>query len=363
MKVVAKKQTKIILVISLILLLLIGLVVIFKDRIILFSKIKSFGKLDKYSHLIDHCEVEKKKGEVVLHCKGVLKNVQRTAEEECIKVEVLTNDDTDLREEDLCISSGGLDWEDPYGVDGAFFLVNVNLVYKQNKGLKFLVENIQLVTLNDTEITELLTKNQRLQEYKNKIIMNREGFIFKNNFKHHITEPVQDINTKIIDTTFYSFTLKEIDVIDNNLKLTFEGRITDEIYTVNFYTNKFFLITNNTMDMTLVGLNNYKKHLHIGGMYELTTSNTDANLLKSDVDKFCLDVDNSPQKEEILSIDMILKTPSIIFCTIRLNNLEDMYIPDVTEYINSVTREAKLEGERKVVNFDRLALLSLRRLQ
>lgn len=144
MKVVAKKQTKIILVISLILLLLIGLVVIFKDRIILFSKIKSFGKLDKYSHLIDDCEVEKKKGEVVLHCKGVLKSKKRTIEEECIKVEILTNDDTDLREEDLCIDIGGLDWEDPYGRPAWYIPIHINLKYQKSNILSYASNLIQL---------------------------------------------------------------------------------------------------------------------------------------------------------------------------------------------------------------------------
>ncbi len=300
MKVVAQKQTKIILVISLILLLLIGLVVIFKDRIILFSKIKSFGKLDKYSHLIDDCEVEKKKGEIVLHCKGVLKSKKRTIEEECIKVEILTNDDTDLREEDLCIDIGGLDWEDPYGDSTAYIPVNIDLIYEKNNIFTCSLKLIELSVINDDELKLLFDKNPKLLNLKKKILTKFAGEIYKNNYR--LLEMPLIGEESINRTSFYDAKLKSISVLDSKNELTFEITIKQKKYDVVLYSTKLFYEDNTTKAVTFLTIDDFAE-LKVGLSYLVITRSA-SHILSNKIDDYCLSIEEKlPIKRTIINND------------------------------------------------------------
>ena len=98
MKFVINRKSIIVLIICFIFLLIAFLGLIFKDRISQIISTKTFYNLDKYSELLQDCEIEKDKGLLKLHCKAVLKDIKTKNEEDCILVEVLVEDDKDLRD-------------------------------------------------------------------------------------------------------------------------------------------------------------------------------------------------------------------------------------------------------------------------
>lgn len=346
MKVVAKKQTKIILVISLILLLLIGLVVIFKDRIILFSKIKSFGKLDKYSHLIDDCEVEKKKGEVVLHCKGVLKRIRTDQEEKCLDFEFLINEDTDLREETLCIANDALDWDDSYGKAPWYIPTKIRLLYITEKESNNILKKIELQVIPDEELDVLFKKNKALKEIAGKIITKFFKNISENNYYTSKIDPIENI--PITQTNFYGLILKSVSIIDSRLKLLFEITIQDKIYNVVFYADRLFYQNHDTKSVMLIGPNDYSK-LVAEKSYVLATMSSDSIFPRNIAENFCANVHDSFPKKTTAVESNLLPKPGFIFCTVMPENLEGIHIANIGEYIFSVIQKTDKAGEQEII--------------
>lgn len=332
MKVVAQKQTKIILVISLILLLLIGLVVIFKDRIILFSKIKSFGKLDKYSHLVDDCEVEKKKGEVVLHCKGVLKRIRTDQEKKCLDFEFLINEDTDLREETLCIANDALDWDDSYGKAPWYIPTNITLSYKKESIHDYVLQKTTLQVMEDKELKTLFEKNKVLKNMASKIITKQFKHIFEN--KYHVAKAASIENTSISRTVFYQLTLKSISTVDTQLKLLFEMIVKNKRYDAVFSAQRLFHRDYNADHVTLLSPEDYSK-LKIGKTYILMVLSSDSILPSNTEEKNCAEIrDLLPNTGEVVD-NQLFTQRGFIFCTIVPKSLEDFYISNIAEYISS----------------------------
>ena len=273
MKFVINRKSIIVLIICFIFLLIAFLGLIFKDRISQIISTKTFYNLDKYSELLQDCEIEKDKGLLKLHCKAVLKDIKTKNEEDCILVEVLVEDDKDLRDSTLCIKKDSIDWENPYAVENAFLPVEMVLDYKRGKIFNYSLDKIKLTILDDNELFKLFELNSNLKKLRPRILTKELADIRKNNYNSLDSVSVGGANLDFV--LFYNFILKSITLDDSTLELLMEGEIKGQRYNVLFKSKRFLNRIDETGRVSIVTSDNFSD-LEINKEYDFMTvsSNT-----------------------------------------------------------------------------------------
>lgn len=353
MKFRASKKTILILIMCFLLLVLAILGFIFKDKILGIINTGGIYNLDKYTELLKDCDVEKRKGEIVLHCKGVLEKKITKKEEECVEVDILIKDDTDLRSDTLCIKIGSLDWENPYGAVNLLLPVNIDLMYEKGERSKYFIKNILLTIIDDNELSELYKKNKKLKDVDSRIFTQELALSAKNNF-YYKKENLFFDDAEFIDTIFFDFILKSITVIDDKLELVFEGRVFDDEYIITFDVAGVFTFDDNR-DLLLINANNSTalSESLVGKRYNLLTNAVESVLSQEKVEALCSDVDSRSEVGGIIDKQLYSDTP-FIFCTMRSKNIKDMYVPDMDQYIESAIKEAEDSDGRKHIDLGKL---------
>lgn len=344
MKVVAKKKTIVILIVCFIFLLLSGLGLLFRDRIIQIIKTKSFDTFDKYSELVEDCEIEKKEGEVILHCKGLLKNVSNEEEQDCINIELLIDNDTDLRATSLCIKKGGLDWEDPYKKAFWYIPVDIKLIYKALDVADLSLSSIVLHTTHDDEIKSFFEQNLNLKSLRNKILTKDVNSMIENNYS--ISEKVIINNNKIHRISFYKLLLKSVSVVNSKLELIFETIIRGQRYNITFYSSKLLHEDHKTGVITLLTPEGYSE-LKIGNSYFMLAKSS-SYILPESINDYCFTMQDILPTERTEVQNNLFSKELFAFCTVKPKNLSDMYIPDIEDYISSSIKEAEIKEDGRI---------------
>ena len=347
MKFKASKKTILILIICFLLLVLAILGFIFRDKIL------GIYNLDKYSELLQDCDVERQRGELVLHCKGVLKETVLSDGDECLKVEVLINDDTDLRSDALCIKQGKLDLEDPYGTKG-LIPVSMYIGYKRGGLFNYLLDGIRLTILSDDELSELFEKNSKLEDIKSHLLTEEAMKQVVNNYNF-----VENISLKGVDLPhilFFNFVLQSVSLEENKLHLTFKGKVKGGIYDVVLHSKRFFAANSRTGNMMLITTENYEE-LKVEQRYNVMIMSS-SSVFPEEIETECALLEDSIPKGGTLDMRLLSKEPFAL-CVTKPDRLEDMYIPDLEEYMTLSVQKAKSSGDGKTLNLDRVVLFSV----
>lgn len=353
MKFRASKKTILILIMCFLLLVLAILGFIFKDKIQHIINIRDFYNLDKYSEFLQNCDVERKRGEIVLHCRGVLKETVLREDEECIKVEVLINGDTDLRSNTLCVKTGKLDWGNPYGITG-LIPVNMYIGYKRSGVFDYLLDSIRLTVLSDDELSELFEKNSKLENLKSHIWTEEAMKMIHDNYNF-----VEGVSLRGIDLPhilFFDFLLKSVSSKNNNLYLLFEGKVKGQVHDIVLHSKRFFSANSKTGSMTLITTENYEE-LKINQQYDVMIMSSNS-IFPKEIEVECSLLEESIPKDGTLNIELFSKE-LFALCVTKPDKLKDMYIPDLEGYITSSVQEAKSGRDTKTLNLDKVVLFSV----
>ncbi len=341
MKVVAKKKTIVILIISFVLLLSAGLGFWFKDRIV---QKKEFTpnivevdeneeqyELTNYFELHKYCEeVQQGDGtEIYLNCKGVLEEIITNDKNKCFKGRILTNNDTSLKKSIICVNEDALYWTNPYDTEKFFLPVNITLRYS-NITEDIPPKSMTMTLLSDEEFLQLTKKNPNLNKISGRVLTKKVKIFLDNNF--HLREFELEGNIMVKDIIFPTLLLKTVSVKNGQLELLFHGKIQKNEHDFIFYSNGFFYENTKTKDVTFISPNNYTK-IKENEQYTLVAQFTNTPLPQN-ILQFCKSTGATEIKEGVVTRNNYANN-SFRFCATLPIDLENMYIDNLDEYLKT----------------------------